>query len=132
MIMWTRRELKEKGKFAFKQNYWKAVLVAILFTLVVGGMGSAGGSSFGSGVSEGMSEAAEEAKSETDDVLDGVDDYYDGEDSYEDEATAEDDTDAQQKGEQYSIYIYPYNEVLGSKTAVNKVLKSVNVNTALA
>ena len=88
--MWTRRELKEKGKFAFKQNYWKAVLVAILFTLVAGGMGSAGGSSFGSGVSEGMSEAAEEAKSETDDVLDGVDDYYDGEDSYEDEATAED------------------------------------------
>ena len=88
--MWTRRELKEKGKFAFKQNYWKAVLVAILFTLVAGGMGSAGGSSFGSGVSEGMSEAAEEAKSETDDVLDGVDDYHDGEDSYEDEATAED------------------------------------------
>ena len=42
--MWTRRELKEKGKFAFKQNYWKAVLVAILFTLVAGGMGSAGGS----------------------------------------------------------------------------------------
>lgn len=88
--MWTRRELKEKGKFAFKRNYWKTVLVAILFTLVAGGMGSAGGSSFGSGVSEGMSEAAEEAKSETDDVLDGVDDYYDGEDSYEDEATAED------------------------------------------
>ena len=88
--MWTRRELKEKGKFAFKRNYWKTVLVAILFTLVAGGMGSAGGSSFGSGVSEGMSEAAEEAKSETDDVLEGVDDYYDGEDSYEDEATAED------------------------------------------
>ena len=90
MIMWTRRELKEKGKFAFKRNYWKTVLVAILFTLVAGGMGSAGGSSFGSGVSEGMSEEAEEAKSETDDVLDGVDDYYDGEDSYENEATAED------------------------------------------
>lgn len=88
--MWTRRELKEKGKLAFKRNYWKTVLVAILFTLVAGGMGSAGGSSFGSGVSEGMSEAAEEAKSETDDVLDGVDDYYDGEDSYENEATAED------------------------------------------
>lgn len=97
--MWTRRELKEKGKFAFKQNYWKAVLVAILFTLVVGGMGSAGGSSFGSGVSEGMSEAAEEAKSETDDVLDGVDDYYDGEDSYEDEATAEDWTQGIMNGE---------------------------------
>ena len=87
--MWTRRELKEKGKFAFKQNYWKAVLVAILFTLVAGGMGSAGGSSFGSGVSEGMSEAAEESKMDQDDVLDGVDDYYEGDDSYDDEATPE-------------------------------------------
>ena len=87
--MWTRRELKEKGKFAFKQNYWKAVLVAILFTLVAGGMGSAGGSSFGSGVSEGMSEAAEESKMDQDDVLDGVDDYYEGEDLEDDEATPE-------------------------------------------
>lgn len=49
-----------------------------------------------------------------------------------DEATAEDVTDAQQQGEQFSFYIYPYKEVLGSKTAVNKVLRSVNVNTALA
>ena len=87
--MWTRRELKEKGKFAFKRNYWKTVLVAILFTLVAGGMGSAGGSSFGSGVSEGMSEAAEEANTDQDDVLDGVDDYYEGEDLEDDEATPE-------------------------------------------
>ena len=87
--MWTRRELKEKGKFAFKRNYWKAVLVAILFTLVAGGMGSAGGSSFGSGVSEGMSEAAEASKMDQDDVLDGVDDYYNGGNSYDNEATPE-------------------------------------------
>lgn len=86
--MWTRRELKEKGKFAFKRNYWKTVLVAILFTLVAGGMGSAGGSSFSNGVSNGMSEAAEDAKVDNDYVLDSVDDYYEGEDS-DDEATVE-------------------------------------------
>lgn len=87
--MWTRRELKEKGKFAFKQNYWKAVLVAILFTLVAGGMGSAGGSSFGSGVSDGMQSANSVYEAEGDDVLDGVDDYYEGEDQEDDEATPE-------------------------------------------
>lgn len=87
--MWTRRELKEKGKFAFKQNYWKAVLVAILFTLVAGGMGSAGGSSFGSGVSDGMQSANSVYEAESDDVLDGVDDYYEGEDLEDDEATPE-------------------------------------------
>ena len=88
--MWTRRELKEKGKFAFKRNYWKAVLVAILFTLVAGGMGSAGGSSFGSGVSDGMQSANSVYEAEGDDVLDGVDDYYEGEDLEDNEATPED------------------------------------------
>ena len=35
--MWTRKELKEKGKTSFKRNYWKAVLVALLFSLIAGG-----------------------------------------------------------------------------------------------
>lgn len=88
--MWTRRELKEKGKFAFKRNYWKTVLVAILFTLVAGSMGSTGGSSFGSGVSDGMQSANSVYEAEGDDVLDGVDDYYEGEDLEDNEATPED------------------------------------------
>ena len=88
--MWTRRELKEKGKFAFKRNYWKTVLVAILFTLVAGSMGSTGGSSFGSGVSDGMQSANSVYEAEGDDVMDGVDDYYDGEDLEDNEATPED------------------------------------------
>ena len=88
--MWTRKELKEKGKFAFKRNYWKTVLVAILFTLVAGSMGSAGGSSFGSGVSDGMQSANSVYEAEGDDVMDGVDDYYDGEDLEDNEATPED------------------------------------------
>ena len=35
--MWTRSELKERAKAAFKRKYWKCVLVAFLLALLVGG-----------------------------------------------------------------------------------------------
>ncbi len=35
--MWTRSQLKEKGKKSFKANYWKSVLIALLLSLVIGG-----------------------------------------------------------------------------------------------
>jgi uncharacterized membrane protein len=35
--MWTRQELKEKGKAAFKANYWRNVLVAFLLGLLTTG-----------------------------------------------------------------------------------------------
>ena len=35
--MWTRQELKEKGKEAFKANYWRNVLVAFLLGLLTTG-----------------------------------------------------------------------------------------------
>lgn len=34
--MWTRAELKQKGKTAFKRNYWKTVLVSLLLALLLG------------------------------------------------------------------------------------------------
>lgn len=41
--MWNRKELKERGKAAFKANYWKCVLVAfLLMALVFGGLGTVG------------------------------------------------------------------------------------------
>lgn len=40
--MWTRRELKDRAKVAFKRNYWKCVLVALLLALLVGGGASSG------------------------------------------------------------------------------------------
>ncbi|MDO4943344.1 MAG: DUF975 family protein [Lachnospiraceae bacterium] len=43
--MWTRAELKEKGKAAFKRNYWKCVLVALILWLVAGGFNSSSGNS---------------------------------------------------------------------------------------
>ncbi len=35
--MWTRKELKEKGKKTFLFNYWKTVLVSLIFMILVGG-----------------------------------------------------------------------------------------------
>ena len=35
--MWNRVLLKERGKAAFKANYWKCVLVALILGLIVGG-----------------------------------------------------------------------------------------------
>lgn len=63
--MWTRKEVKGKGKAAFKRNYWKAVLVAILFAVISGGMGSSIGSSFGNGFSNGIAGGAMGYKNET-------------------------------------------------------------------
>lgn len=41
--MWSRTELKMRGKLAFKRNYWSAVLVAFVMTLAAGAStGSAG------------------------------------------------------------------------------------------
>lgn len=36
--MWSRKELKEKAKAAFRVNYWKCVLVSVIFALLAGGM----------------------------------------------------------------------------------------------
>lgn len=35
--MWTRSELKERAKAAFKANYWRCVLVAVILAMLVGG-----------------------------------------------------------------------------------------------
>ncbi len=47
--MWTRKELKERGKISFKRNYWKAVLIALILSFIAGG--GSGGSSSGSSLS---------------------------------------------------------------------------------
>lgn len=35
--MWNRQQLKEKAKISFRGNYWKCVLISLLFALVAGG-----------------------------------------------------------------------------------------------
>lgn len=46
--MWNRKELKAKGKAAFKANYWKCVLVSLITTLVAGVFGGIAGGRAGS------------------------------------------------------------------------------------
>lgn len=48
--MWLRTELKEKGKAAFKKNYWNCVIVGLVSLAVTGGSLGAGSGS-GSGTS---------------------------------------------------------------------------------
>ena len=52
--MWTRRQLKEKGKTSFRANYWKAVLVGLVLTVAMFGAATwnTGASSVGSAGSD--------------------------------------------------------------------------------
>jgi len=92
--MWTRKELKEKGKTSFKRNYWKAVLVALIFGFISGGFGGVNSGGSGASVSnmigrnnaatsavestaeaaedvaEAAEDAAEEAEETAEDVID--------------------------------------------------------------
>ena len=45
--MWTRKELKTKAKETLRLNYWKTVLIALVFTLVCSGAGTFGAASGG-------------------------------------------------------------------------------------
>ena len=51
--MWTRSELKQRGKLAFKANYWKCVLVSLILVILTGA--SSGGSAAGNSDEEGNS-----------------------------------------------------------------------------
>lgn len=46
--MWTRKELKEKGKTAFKLNYWKCVLAGFILKLLTDTVARGSGSKKGS------------------------------------------------------------------------------------
>ena len=52
-FMWTRSELKQRGKLAFKANYWKCVLVSLILVILTGA--SSGGSAAGNSNEEGNS-----------------------------------------------------------------------------
>ena len=47
--MWTRKELKERGKATFKLNYWKTVLIALIMAVILGGAGGFGGAASAGG-----------------------------------------------------------------------------------
>ncbi|MCR5357246.1 MAG: DUF975 family protein [Lachnospiraceae bacterium] len=80
--MWERGELKEKGLAAFKANYWKCVLVALVLVFVAGGGGGASGrsvgSSFGNGFSNGlhMNEEKEDVDIDPDEAVEELKDAF--------------------------------------------------------
>lgn len=69
--MWTRKELKLRGKEAMKRNYWKSVFAAMVLSLIMGGSTY---SNFSNGFSNGYKSAGQKIESDTDiDIID----YYD-------------------------------------------------------
>jgi len=61
MNMWTRSELKERGKSALHRNYWIVVLATLVVTALTGGTGNAAGNGSlqeGSNIAAGNGDAA--------------------------------------------------------------------------
>lgn len=82
--MWDRKKLKSIAKEKFQANYWKCVLVALIFSFIVGGASYSGaGSSFSNGFSRGFNSAnsnsdKEADKSEDEDLFDDEDAIVEG------------------------------------------------------
>ena len=81
--MWTRAELKDRAKFAFKRNYWRSVLISLLLALLIGGGSGAG--SAGSAVSSALGSDGSDITSDSyDDFYDDADDiWYEMNDVYD-------------------------------------------------
>ncbi|MBR4758685.1 MAG: hypothetical protein IK078_00865, partial [Lachnospiraceae bacterium] len=74
--MWTRKELKEKGKTSFKKNYWKAVLVSLIMIIISGGFGGVNGGSFSNNYKriQNPKEMIGEVQEDLDDAKEDLDD----------------------------------------------------------
>lgn len=91
--MWTRKDLKEKAKGRIKPNYWRTVLVSLIFLIIVGG--ASAGSSVASSMSGAMTGYSTESNYDSDqydsDSYDYDEDYnMDNYDESEAEAFAND------------------------------------------
>ena len=92
--MWSISNLKNRGKEAFKRNYWKCVLVGLVVSMLVGGAGGASSGSFSSGFSSAMESASkmsdDDFYSDLEEIFDEEDDEYDDFDFDDGEYEAED------------------------------------------
>ena len=83
--MWDRKKLKEIAKEKFQANYWKCVLVALLFSFIMGGASggfSGGGNSFGDSLKKSGSAfpAYNNIKDSSDSGYDDDEDLFDEDD----------------------------------------------------
>ena len=99
--MWTRKQVKTRGKKAFKRNYWKSMLIALILSFIIGGSAGSNGASgtFGQVTNSltGHQVEVEDTSEGDDGVLIGeVDDAEDAnetEDANEEDAAASDTTE---------------------------------------
>ena len=82
IVMWTISQLKARGKAAFKKNYWRALLVALVLSIIGGSSGSGVSGGLFSGVGNKLSNSNSNSSSnsanrryEDEDDRDNWDDY---------------------------------------------------------
>ncbi len=81
--MWSISNLKNRGKEAFKRNYWKCVLIGLLVSLLAGGAGGAGGASFGNSMSSAIESASGAREAREDAYEEAFDEFFE-DDEFED------------------------------------------------
>ena len=71
---WTISEMKERGKTAFKANYWKCVVVAVILSVLLGGTSamSSGGRSFTQNSGQNITSETKEEDADISEVADSV------------------------------------------------------------
>ena len=72
--MWSISNLKNRGKEAFKRNYWKCVLVGLVVSLLAGGAGGASGGNIGYRLSSTMESAS--ATGDSDDFSEAMEEIF--------------------------------------------------------
>lgn len=86
--MWTRAQVKQRGKFGFRANYWKSVLVAVIISCIAAGSFSFGGAGGSSVTDDFLSDQISKAE----DHIMGWDDT-DSDDDWDDDDWDDDDWD---------------------------------------
>ena len=73
--MWTRKELKKKGKAAFMLNYWKTVFVSLILVVLVGGAAGSFAGAGRRGTDTQSGSAVESTMNQSDPVAEAVDEF---------------------------------------------------------
>ena len=111
--MWTRKNVKKKGKKSFLGNYWKCVLVALILTVAIGTAG-ASASTMGSSIGTVYNLIITDTSS-TSDVGDDLDDLMDAPDPG--------------PGPVFGMLVNKYPEAVKNNSALIEKLKQVNIST---
>ena len=113
--MWTRAQVKQRGKFGFRANYWKSVLVAVIISCIAAGSFSFGGAGGSSVTDDFLSDQISKAE----DHIMGWDDT-DRDDDWDDEDWDDNDWD----DDFMSGFQQGYNSVDGASDADFDVIRA--------